>query len=800
MKGLGGDDTYVVDSAGDIVDETRFSNVTIAGVLTSVVSDAGGIDTVKAGINYTLGDYVENLTLTGTAVNGTGNDADNVIIGNVADNNLVGGAGDDTLDGGAGDDHLTGGDGDDTYVVDSASDVVVENAAEGIDTIQATFSYALSSNVENLTLIGALAIDGTGNDAANILIGNAGANVLNGGAGDDTLDGGAGDDHLIGGTGNDTYLVDSAGDVIVENANEGIDTVKINASYSLSDNLENLTLMGTGAINGTGNGAANIIIGNSAVNTLDGGAGNDTLDGGAGNDRLIGGTGDDTYRVDSAGDVIVENANEGADTVQAGASYVLSANIENLTLTGASAINGTGNGDANIITGNSGANILDGGAGDDRLIGGAGDDVYLVDSIGDVIVENAFEGTDTVKAGLSYTLSANIENLILTGTTAIDGTGNGGANTITGNSAANILDGGAGDDRLIGGVGDDTYLVDSAADIVVENANEGTDTVKAAFSYTLSDNIENLTLVGAGAINGTGNSAANIITGNSAANILDGGAGNDRLIGGAGDDIYLVDSAGDVVVEDANDGIDTVKASISYSLLDNLENLTLTGTSAINGTGNGTANTITGNSAANILDGGAGDDRLIGGGGDDVYLVDSARDVVVENVNDGIDTVKASVSYSLSDNLENLTLTGTGAINGTGNSAANIITGNSAANVLDGGAGNDRLIGGAGDDVYLVDSAGDVVVENANGGIDTVKAGFNYILADNLENLTLTGTGAINGTAIAPPTSSPATVRPIFSTAAQAMTASSAAMVMTSICWIVSAMSWSKMPMRASIR
>ncbi|ACK65756.1 Hemolysin-type calcium-binding region [Rippkaea orientalis PCC 8801] len=261
---------------------------------------------------------------------------------------------------------------------------------------------------------------------------------------------------------------------------------------------------------------------------------------------MIGGAGDDSYYVYEVGDIVSENANEGIDLVYSSVSYTLSGNLENLTLTGSSNIDGTGNNFNNYITGNSGNNILDGQSGNDTLVGGAGNDTYIIDSLGDVIIELRNQGIDTVMASVTYTMnSSTLENLILTGTNSINGTGNFSSNLLIGNSGNNILDGSYGNDTLDGGLGmdtlkggfdNDTYMVDTVDDVIIENLGEGTDTVNASFSYTLGSNLENLTLTGTNNLNGTGNSLNNVITGNSGNNILRGNAGNDTLLGGNGTD------------------------------------------------------------------------------------------------------------------------------------------------------------------------------------------------------------------------------------------------------------------------
>ncbi|MFJ4157057.1 hypothetical protein ACIPZF_19945 [Pseudomonas sp. NPDC089752] len=383
-----------------------------------------------------------------------------------------------------------------------------------------------------------------------------------------------------------------------------------------------------------------------------------------------------------------------------------------------------GVGGDDVLEGGDGNDILDGGVGADKLIGGLGHDTYYVDSGKDMVVEASAGGIDTVISSVSRTLGANQENLILTGTAVLNGSGNGLDNTLTGNGSDNVLNGAAGADRMIGGLGDDTYYVDSGKDIVVEFANSGIDTIISSVSRTLGDYQENLILSGAISLNGTGNSLDNKLTGNRGDNVLIGGAGADTMTGGLGNDTYHVDSGRDIVVEYANGGIDTVIASVSRTLGDNQENLTLSGNTSLNATGNNLDNILKGNSGNNVLNGGSGADTMVGGQGDDTYYVDSGRDVVLEMNGAGIDTVVSSVSRTLGENQENLVLYGDLAINGTGNRLDNALSGNRADNMLNGGSGddtlwggggNDRLVGGAGKDILTGGSGNDIFSFNSFG-------------------------------------------------------------------------------------
>jgi Ca2+-binding RTX toxin-like protein len=429
------------------------------------------------------------------------------LIGNVLGNFLAGeGDGGYVLRGGAGNDRLAtngganqlfGGEGDDTYQT-WGHDLIVEAFGEGYDTVQVALSssYTLPANIERLENAPEWAGGNpnatlTGNELDNFILGGR---TIYGLAGNDTLIGTG----MIGGLGDDTYIA-GAGSTVLENAGEGKDTVEFqgsvfDASYFLSDNVENLTLRhGFGGEDGFGNDLDNVIIGNDSNNQLFGAGGNDLLSGGAGADFMDGGLGNDTFIVDNVADDVSDDPQPeaGIDTVEASVSYSLSAGInryvENLTLTGDTAINGTGNGLDNTIIGNNASNTLTGGFGNDLLdgrggadtmIGGSGDDTYVVDSFGDVVTEQSNDGTDTVNSYIDYSLTSrpNIEHLNLLGT-AVSGTGNANDNRLIGNIIGNTLVGAGGNDTLIGGEGNDFLVGQLGSDTYQVNRGEGQDTI-----------------------------------------------------------------------------------------------------------------------------------------------------------------------------------------------------------------------------------------------------------------------------------------------------------------------------------
>jgi Ca2+-binding RTX toxin-like protein len=621
----------------------------------TVTASDGELSSAPRAVAITVTDMLDPVMRVG----GTGDDSlkgdalDDTLDGAGGNDSLIGLAGDDILEGGAGNDRLDGGAGTDTASYASASSAVWvslsitavqdtrgagEDALAGIEALLGSaFNDTLAGSQGANILNGGEGLDG--------LHGGLGADTLIGGQGADTLDGGSGADSMEGGADNDTYYVDDLLDVVVEQALGGYDRVFASLHYTLGAELERLSLSRTANLNGTGNALNNRLDGNTGANILDGGEGSDglygglgadtliggqgadTLDGGSGADSMEGGADNDTYYVDDLLDVVVEQALGGYDRVFAALHYTLGAELERLSLSGASDLNGTGNALNNRLNGNAGANILDGGEGSDGLYGGLGadtliggqgadtldgglgidsmeggadNDTYYVDDLLDVVVEQALGGHDRVFAALHYTLGAELERLSLSGASDLNGTGNALNNRLDGNAGANILDGGEGSDGLYGGLGADTLI-----------GGQGADT-------------------------------------------LDGGLGIDSMEGGADNDTYYVDDLLDVVVEQALGGYDRVFAALHYTLGAELERLSLSGASDLNGTGNALNNRLDGNAGANILDGGEGSDGLYGGLGADTLI------------------------------------------------------GGQGADTLDGGLGTDSMEGGAGADLFLFRSMADV--------------------------------------------------------------------------------------------
>ena len=355
------------------------------------------------------------LEVLGEAYSNIGTLSNDEIFGSIGNDTLYGMAGDDTLVGNAGNDRLLG---------------------------------------------------GLGNDQ---MFGGSGNDILDGSSGNDYLDGGTGNDTLSGGPGHDTYVVDSAGDVVLEliaSGAGGKDLVLTSITYTAPANIENLQALDGHVIDLTGNELDNVLVGNEQDNRLVGGAGRDTLMGGAGNDsldggtevdRMAGGAGNDSYWVDSRLDTVIELPNEGVDTVYASSNYTLPSNVENLVLLEGGDWTGAGNSLNNHIKGNSGNNVLAGGMGADTLEGGDGDDLYILSDNLDLIIDTG--GKDTIRTSVSMTLPNMIENGELMGFADLWLNGNALSNHLTGNMGDNILQGGGGSDTLTGGAGSDQFII-----------------------------------------------------------------------------------------------------------------------------------------------------------------------------------------------------------------------------------------------------------------------------------------------------------------------------------------------------
>jgi len=539
-----------------------------------------------------------------------GDDVLNAWIGNWSEH--YGGAGNDSLtggdygnylDGGAGTDTLTGGDGADTYLVDSTLDRIIEsytpyydNDPNPADTVMSSVTWVLGANLENLSLLGSAAINGTGNALNNILAGNSGTNTLNGKGGQDTVDYSAATSALT--------------------VNLARTTLQFIGSDQGSDQLISIE-------NVLGSNHSDLITGTAGANFLNGAAGNDTLAGGAGRDTLNGGQGEDTLDYRTATGTVIADLDAGSASNDGTGSVDTLIGMESIW-SGSGNDRLVGNYANNRLEGRNGNDTLSGGAGVDTLVGGAGIDTLDYSSAYHLHINLAL-GTATNDGSGSSDVFSSIENVI----------GNAGENVMIGNSADNRLEGGRGSDTLAGGLGND-YLDGGDGDIE-GNVYYSRDTVSydgigAAVNVSLALAVAQNT-GGAGIdtlidfedlVGGAGNDR---LAGNSASNYIFGQIGNDTLVGDAGNDTLA-----------GGDGVDTADysafvAALSFDLatqrVENSVDYSLDFLYQIESINSGAGNdTIAGDTQNNRLSGGAGVDMIFGEDGNDWLLGGAGNDTL----------------------------------------------------------------------------------------------------------------------------------------------------------------------------
>ncbi len=630
-------------SGGDYVPADNFGT-TIVEYATLL----GGYDTPYS-IDHDIAETITGGSGTDSLRGRGGND---VLSGKGGADTLDGGTGNDMIDGGAGTDTALFGAAFDSFTIsyDAATDTyTLTSAATGIDTVTGVETFQFSDRTITAANLMApsdpaptpLPKASITANTASAAEGNAGATAFTftvslsaasaatqtlawtaWGAGANPAD--AGSDFASPLTGTLTFApgetsktitVLVAGDTLHESnegftvtlsgLSSGLEAGTLTASASIAnDDVQTSFIGGSGADTLTGGGADDTVSGLGGNDTLYGNGGNDWLDGGTGNDTMYGGLGDDTYLVDSSLDTVSESGGGGTDIVRTTLSaYTLGSDIEALVYTGSGSFAGTGNALANTLTGGSGNDTLNGVGGADRMLGGLGNDIFVFDNLGDVAIEAVNEGTDLVQSSISVSgliadaskaamLGANVENVLLVGTAALNATGNALGNAITGNGANNILlggdgadtlsgaagndalVGGDGDDVLIGGIGNDSYSgglgndTVSFADITTAvtfslGAGSGQNTGGAGTDTLVSGHsIENL-IGGSGADKLTGDAAANRVDGGSGSDIINGGLGNDVLMGGAGTDFFVFNTtlgnSNVDVIEGFNTADDTIR-------------------------------------------------------------------------------------------------------------------------------------------------------------------------------------------------------------------------------------------------
>ncbi len=725
LDGGAGNDTLhgsaAGDSAGDTLSGGAGNDVYYLYKAGDTITDSAGKDLVYSFIDYTLAGDLEDLVLQGDAVRGTGNALNNRIEGQQTRAC--------TLDGGAGKDTLIGGSGNDLFLLDNSGDVIIDSG--GDNSVKAWASVDLrkfNARITSVSLQGDGNINATaGLNVAATLTGNAGRNVLTGSAGSDVLsDWGGGADTLAGGKGDDSYNVYDTRTVVVEKANEGIDTVTAFVeAHTLAANVENLVLADTASRYGVGNNLANRITavipsnahaGRSHV-VLHGGVNDKNVTAG---DTLIGGTGNDQFYSYNAMDSIVSGG--GADVL-----YISYAIEGGETMSGADLKRHVENAVGAPLSGN---------------------------------ITVLYRGNPTATKGQGARLDASSSALR---SVASELVGTARADTLRAGILNSTLDGGTGGDSMIGGQGADIFYVDNVGttkvvdasqaaklgDIVV--ANDTRDTIRSSVSLDLNrrctigadtffqySGVGAVQLLGTAGLTASGyNDAATHLVGNVGNNKLTGGAGNDTLdgaagadimTGGDGDDLYFIDHVGDSVRETAKGGLDTIwTAGININLgsanhrnvevvrhTDNTKAISIIGTAAAESlfAGN-TGDTLDGKGGNDCIQGGAGNDLIYyydglsfsGGGGADTLKVHNAVDALSLKDEQNVGTVRLDDVKIAKDKSTKGT-----DINGNALTRAIHLIGNAADNSLSGGSGNDTIIGGGGKDSIAAGKGNDMVV------------------------------------------------------------------------------------------
>jgi uncharacterized delta-60 repeat protein len=790
FEGRAGNDT--IDGKGGF-DLVRYDSATSAvnvNLSTDIASDGlGGTDTLL-NIEGVRGSNFDDTITGGNAANGSGAlDGFEFFIGN---------GGNDTIDGGAGYDRV---------------------------------DYSTSTAGANVTL------GGTGNGTAQDGLGGTDTLInieaVRGSAFNDTLTGSdsAAFESFEGREGND--IIDGKGGIDradYKNVPAGVNVnlagnTAANDGYGTVDTLLNIENVRGSAFNDViaGNAGANLLEGLAGNDSIAAGDGDDTIDAGTGADSVDGGNGTDTLKLQGAqADYVVgRTATDTILTDGATGENITVRGVENFQFTdgtktladvqgnslsdfadnyvgtaGDDLIDGKGGDDT--LSGMAGNDTIIGGTGNDLMIGGTGNDVYTADNANDSIFENDGEGTDRVNISFAavgaFNMNTNapgVENATVTGTLAVNVTGNGLDNLIAGNSAANALtggagndtlDGGAGNDTLAGGAGDDTYVIDLATDVVNEtvSGSGGTDTVKLMFAsagtYTLGAGVENAFIGNGTLVTINGNDLNNVITGNAGANSLVGGLGDDTLAGGTatglGDTLdggagtndtvnmlaafsadYVVtrvSSTDTKIVNPVTGEIVTLRNVEAVHFADNTvktmsdlwgNNASALNDSLIGTSGDDTMNGLAGNDTLlglegnDTLIGGIGIDSLVGGLGDDVYVVDVATDVILEAVDQGTDTVNVAFAAA---GIFNMATNAANVENGTVTSGGTIvvsIVGNALNNFLTGNGSANALTGGEGNDTL-----------DGGLGVDTLTGGAGddtYFInaTTDIVNETVTGSG-----------------------------------------------------------